>query len=150
MYQRRTPAKNTSRKIHSKRELNRISHLKVPAKYSLSTLDLQEGRSAEKFQALYGMMPRVRSPKIYWGTTSRRVLTMEWIEGVKLTNKEAMDVSGCRLECCIPACTAVSACAAVMAWLCMCCVQDFAISSNPKILQVSVRSYCRGMTPQRF
>jgi predicted unusual protein kinase regulating ubiquinone biosynthesis (AarF/ABC1/UbiB family) len=38
-------------------------------------------------QALYGNMPRVRTPKIYWQATQRRVLTMEWIEGVKLTNK---------------------------------------------------------------
>lgn len=32
-------------------------------------------------------MPRVRTPRIYWQATKRRVLTMEWIEGVKLTNK---------------------------------------------------------------
>jgi len=38
-------------------------------------------------QALYGDIPRVRTPKIYWQATKRRVLTMEWIEGVKLTNK---------------------------------------------------------------
>lgn len=38
-------------------------------------------------QALYGSMPRVRTPRIYWQATHRRVLTMEWIDGVKLTNK---------------------------------------------------------------
>lgn len=32
-------------------------------------------------------MPRVRTPDIYWDYTARRVLTMEWIEGVKLTNQ---------------------------------------------------------------
>lgn len=48
---------------------------------------MAEGRNAERFQALYGSMPRVRTPKIYWQATQRRVLTMEWIEGVKLTNK---------------------------------------------------------------
>ncbi len=36
----------------------------------------------------YGHMPRVRTPGIKWDYTSRRVLTMEWIEGVKLTNKK--------------------------------------------------------------
>lgn len=55
---------------------------------------VQEGKNAEKFQALYGGMPRVRTPKIVWSATSRRVLTMEWIEGVKLTNKPAMDAAG--------------------------------------------------------
>ena len=39
-------------------------------------------------------MPRVRTPAIKWGATRRRVLTMEWIEGIKLTNKEAMDAAG--------------------------------------------------------
>lgn len=32
-------------------------------------------------------MPRVRTPGIYWQATQRRVLTMEWIDGIKLTNK---------------------------------------------------------------
>ena len=48
---------------------------------------MQEGNSAERFQELYGGMPRVRTPGIKWDYTARRVLTMEWIEGVKLTNK---------------------------------------------------------------
>ncbi|KAI8476423.1 MAG: ABC1 family-domain-containing protein [Monoraphidium minutum] len=55
---------------------------------------VQEGKSCEKFQELYGSMPRVRTPRIVWGSTSRRILTMEWIEGVKLTNKEAMAAAG--------------------------------------------------------
>jgi hypothetical protein len=48
---------------------------------------VQEGRSAERFQELYGGVPRVRVPKIVWGATARRVLTMEWIDGVKLTDR---------------------------------------------------------------
>ncbi|EFJ48862.1 hypothetical protein VOLCADRAFT_117484, partial [Volvox carteri f. nagariensis] len=55
---------------------------------------VQEGHNCERFQALYGTMPRVRTPKIYWQYTSRRVLTMEWIEGVKLTNSPAMAAAG--------------------------------------------------------
>eukprot|EP00775_Hariotina_reticulata_P010322 gene10322-10479_t len=60
-----------------------------------SELDyVAEGKNAERFQELYGNMPRVRTPRIYWQATRRRVLTMEWIDGVKLTNKEAMDAAG--------------------------------------------------------
>jgi len=51
---------------------------------------VMEGHNCEKFQKLYGSVPRVRTPRIMWPYTARRVLTMEWIEGVKLTNKEAM------------------------------------------------------------
>ncbi|GAX83275.1 hypothetical protein CEUSTIGMA_g10701.t1 [Chlamydomonas eustigma] len=60
-----------------------------------SELDyIMEGHSCEKFQQLYGDVPRVRTPKIYWQATSRRVLCMEWIEGVKLTDKESMAAAG--------------------------------------------------------
>ncbi len=50
----------------------------------------QEGRNAEKFQQLYGHLKDIYVPKIYWKYTGRRVLTMEWITGIKLTNLEAI------------------------------------------------------------
>ncbi|MEM1172993.1 MAG: AarF/ABC1/UbiB kinase family protein [Cyanobacteria bacterium P01_H01_bin.35] len=50
----------------------------------------QEGRNAEKFQQLYGHLKDIYVPKIYWQYTGRRVLTMEWITGTKLTNLEAI------------------------------------------------------------
>lgn len=54
----------------------------------------QEGKNAERFAKLYSHVPRVRVPEIKWEATSRRVLTMEWIDGVKLTNQEAMASAG--------------------------------------------------------
>ncbi|NEO53605.1 MAG: AarF/ABC1/UbiB kinase family protein [Okeania sp. SIO3B5] len=50
----------------------------------------QEGRNAEKFNQLYGHLKDIYVPKIYWQYTGRRVLTMEWITGTKLTNLEAV------------------------------------------------------------
>ncbi|MEC4985180.1 MAG: AarF/ABC1/UbiB kinase family protein [Oscillatoria sp. PMC 1068.18] len=47
---------------------------------------VQEGKNAEKFAELYGYLPEIYVPKIYWQYTARRVLTMEWITGTKLTN----------------------------------------------------------------
>ena len=41
-------------------------------------------------QELYGNVPRIRTPRIMWAHTARRVLCMEWIDGVKLTDKAAM------------------------------------------------------------
>ena len=55
---------------------------------------VQEGRNCEKFRDLYRHVPRVRTPGIKWEATSRRVLTMEWIDGVKLTDKAAMADAG--------------------------------------------------------
>jgi hypothetical protein len=40
-------------------------------------------------------MPRVRTPRIYWQATKRRVLTMEWIDGVKLTNQVCVGSAQC-------------------------------------------------------
>ncbi len=53
-----------------------------------------EGRNAERFATLYGNFEDIYVPKIYWDYTSRRVLTMEWIEGVKLTDMQAVMANG--------------------------------------------------------
>ncbi len=54
----------------------------------------QEGRNAERFNALYSYMPEIYVPSIYWDYTARRVLTMEWIEGTKLTQIDAVVAQG--------------------------------------------------------
>ncbi|UBF26992.1 AarF/ABC1/UbiB kinase family protein [Kovacikia minuta CCNUW1] len=53
-----------------------------------------EGRNAERFAKLYGSLPDIYVPKIYWGYTGRCVLTMEWITGTKLTQPEAIRAQG--------------------------------------------------------
>eukprot|EP00898_Chlorokybus_atmophyticus_P006220 jgi/Chlat1/659/Chrsp103S08594 len=55
---------------------------------------IQEGKNAEKFEELYGYLPRIGVPKIKWAYTSRRVLVMEWIDGVKLTDPAGMRAYG--------------------------------------------------------
>ncbi|MBF2025711.1 MAG: AarF/ABC1/UbiB kinase family protein [Oscillatoriales cyanobacterium C42_A2020_001] len=54
----------------------------------------QEGRNAERFAQLYGNLPEIYVPRIYWQYTGRRVLTMEWINGTKLTQPEAIRAQG--------------------------------------------------------
>ncbi|MCS6781727.1 MAG: AarF/ABC1/UbiB kinase family protein [Gloeomargarita sp. SKYBB_i_bin120] len=54
----------------------------------------QEGLNAETFARLYGHLPDIYVPKIYWHLTRRRVLTMEWIDGIKLTDVEQMRAAG--------------------------------------------------------
>ncbi|XP_065849167.1 uncharacterized protein [Euphorbia lathyris] len=71
-----------------------------------------EGKNAERFASLYGLEPcndlkdkqkasvgstmhnekenRVKVPKIYWDMTCKGVLTMEWIDGIKLTDEEGL------------------------------------------------------------
>ncbi len=54
----------------------------------------QEGHNAERFQKLYGHLKEIYVPRIYWEYTGRRVLTMEWVNGTKLTNLEAIAAQG--------------------------------------------------------
>ncbi|MFN7738846.1 MAG: ABC1 kinase family protein, partial [Cyanobacteriota bacterium] len=51
---------------------------------------LNEAANAERFAELHAANPRIAVPAIYHEATSRRVLTMEWIDGVKLTNLDAV------------------------------------------------------------
>ncbi|EEF46833.1 uncharacterized protein slr1919 [Ricinus communis] len=63
-----------------------------------------EGKNAERFASLYGRDPcnsmhqkkakSVKVPKIYWDATCKGVLTMEWIDGIKLTNEAALKRAG--------------------------------------------------------
>ncbi len=51
---------------------------------------LNEAKNAIKFKKLHLHNTKIAVPKIYNETTSRRVLTMEWIEGTKLTDLEGV------------------------------------------------------------
>jgi aarF domain-containing kinase len=51
---------------------------------------INEGHNAERIAADFAGVDDVVVPKIYWEYTSRRVLTMEYIDGVKITDAEGM------------------------------------------------------------
>ena len=55
---------------------------------------LNEAENAEKFRDMHLHNSKIAVPKIYKDTTSRRVLTMEWIDGIKLTNIEGVKKLG--------------------------------------------------------
>jgi predicted unusual protein kinase regulating ubiquinone biosynthesis (AarF/ABC1/UbiB family) len=55
---------------------------------------LNEGRNAEKFASNFQNDPRVKVPAIYWRYCSSRVLTLEWINGFKLTDTPAVKAAG--------------------------------------------------------
>ncbi len=55
---------------------------------------INEGENAERFAKLYGHLKDVYVPRIYWQYTHRRVLTMEWVVGTKLTQVDAIRAQG--------------------------------------------------------
>ena len=55
---------------------------------------VNEGHNAEKFAANFRGDPDVKVPNIYWQYTTTRVLTLEWINGCKLTDIEKITAAG--------------------------------------------------------
>ena len=53
-----------------------------------------EGRNAEKFAANFQDDPTIKVPSIYWRYSSQTVLTLEWIDGIKLTDLEGIRKAG--------------------------------------------------------
>jgi ubiquinone biosynthesis protein len=54
----------------------------------------QEGHNMDRYRQIFGGEGYVRVPKVYWETTTRRVLTMERIQGIKITDVASLDAAG--------------------------------------------------------
>jgi ubiquinone biosynthesis protein len=71
------------------------------AKYTMRELDFaQEGKHADIFRENFKEWDDIMFPSIYWDYTSRRVLTMEFIDGVKPDDRlklKKMGINGPRL-----------------------------------------------------
>jgi predicted unusual protein kinase regulating ubiquinone biosynthesis (AarF/ABC1/UbiB family) len=55
---------------------------------------INEGRNAEKFASNFRNDPQVKVPGIYWRYTNTHVLTLEWINGFKLTDTKSIREAG--------------------------------------------------------
>lgn len=55
---------------------------------------INEGRNAEKFANNFRDDPTVKVPLIYWPYSSNHVLTLEWINGIKLTDTAKIRAAG--------------------------------------------------------
>ncbi|XP_042399016.1 protein ACTIVITY OF BC1 COMPLEX KINASE 3, chloroplastic-like [Zingiber officinale] len=58
---------------------------------------VQEGKNARRFRKLYADKEEVYVPDIYWDYTSAKVLTMDWVDGVKLNEQEAIEKRGLKM-----------------------------------------------------
>ncbi len=55
---------------------------------------LTEAHSTEALRENLADDPRAMVPVVYWTLTRRRVITFEWVEGVRLDDVEALDAAG--------------------------------------------------------
>ncbi|WJZ84745.1 hypothetical protein VitviT2T_004337 [Vitis vinifera] len=58
---------------------------------------VQEGQNARRFKKLYADKQDVLVPDIFWDYTSGKVLTMEWVDGVKLNEQAAIERQGLKV-----------------------------------------------------
>jgi len=79
-------------------ELQRLRPRLVVAQFGQWTareLDLQrEGASASELRENMVAEPSYHVPEIDWRRTARRVLTLEWLDGIKLNDREALIEAG--------------------------------------------------------
>lgn len=62
---------------------------------SLEEIDyLHEGAASERFAALFEDDPRVRVPDVVWERTTRRVLTLQDVSAIKITDHAGMRAAG--------------------------------------------------------
>jgi predicted unusual protein kinase regulating ubiquinone biosynthesis (AarF/ABC1/UbiB family) len=55
---------------------------------------LHEGRNGDRFRRNFRGVDWVKVPRIYWRYTSPRVLTMEYMPGIKISHYEALESAG--------------------------------------------------------
>jgi predicted unusual protein kinase regulating ubiquinone biosynthesis (AarF/ABC1/UbiB family) len=55
---------------------------------------LEEGKNAEKFAANFTDQPEIRVPHVDWNHTTRRVLTLEHIQAIKITDYAGIEKAG--------------------------------------------------------
>lgn len=55
---------------------------------------INEGRNADTFRRNFRSCSWVRVPRVYWRYTAGRVLTLEYIPGIKISHYEALEAAG--------------------------------------------------------
>ena len=55
---------------------------------------INEGKNADRFRRNFATEDWVRVPRIYWRTTTPVVLTLEYMPGLKVTDKKALLKAG--------------------------------------------------------
>ncbi len=77
------------------REHNLVAVVEELARALREELDYKcEGRNAERLRSALGRDPRVTIPAVYWALTGRRVITLDYVDGIKLSEPERLFEAG--------------------------------------------------------
>ncbi len=88
-------ARFLERRSETMREYNLVAVAEELARSVREELDYKtEGRNAERLRANLGQDPRFIVPHIYWSLTSRRVITLEYLDGIQFNKLDQMREAG--------------------------------------------------------
>ncbi|GBF79521.1 ABC1 kinase family protein [Aphanothece sacrum] len=59
---------------------------------------IHEGKNADRFRVNFKGYSQIRVPKIYWHYTTKKVLTLEYLPGVKVDDRAALEANGINLD----------------------------------------------------
>ena len=54
---------------------------------------IHEGKNAERFRENFKDHPRVLAPQIYWRYTTKKVMTMEYLPGIKIDDRQTIEAN---------------------------------------------------------
>ncbi len=95
VYLLRHLARLAERLIPEVRPYNPVRVVQEFADWTRRELDFRsEAHNAERFRFIFRDNPHIKIPSIYWGHTSRRVLTMEYVHGVRTDDLTGIERSG--------------------------------------------------------
>lgn len=74
---------------------NWVSIYEESAKLLYEEIDyVLEAQNADRFRKNFENIPWIKVPDVYWDQTSSRVLTMEYVPGIKINDYEAIEAAG--------------------------------------------------------
>lgn len=87
-------AERADKRWEAARQYNLIGIVEDFSRTLRAELDyLQEGRSAERFATDFADSPDVAIPRVFWETTTSRVLTLERMQGIGIDDISALDAA---------------------------------------------------------
>jgi ubiquinone biosynthesis protein len=88
-------ARFLERRIEAARGYNLVENIEELTYTLTNELDyMTEAQNIDRFYQTYGDEPSLRIPRVYWGYTTKRVIVMEEIEGLKLTDLDRVRQEG--------------------------------------------------------
>ncbi|MBW4575887.1 MAG: AarF/ABC1/UbiB kinase family protein [Aphanothece sp. CMT-3BRIN-NPC111] len=59
---------------------------------------IQEGKNADRFRENFSASPRIIVPTIYWRYTTTKILTMEYVPGIKINDRQTLEACGLNVK----------------------------------------------------